>query len=69
MATLGEYLREVVRLNPASFRIVCPDHIASMLAGPLVEAFRRDAPSATFSVRPAYLDRALRAVRRQFTAP
>jgi DNA-binding transcriptional LysR family regulator len=46
------------------FRIVCPDHIASMLAGPLAEAFRREAPGATFSVRPAYLERALRAVRR-----
>jgi DNA-binding transcriptional LysR family regulator len=46
------------------FRIVCPDHIASMLGGPLAEAFRREAPNATFSVRPAYLERALRAVRR-----
>lgn len=46
------------------FRIVCPDHIASMLSAPLVEAFRREAPSATFSTRPAYLERALRAVRR-----
>lgn len=46
------------------FRIVCPDHIASMLGGPMAEAFRREAPNATFSVRPAFLDRALRAVRR-----
>ena len=46
------------------FRIVCPDHIASMLGGPLTEVFRREAPSATFSVRPAYLERAVRAVRR-----
>jgi len=45
------------------FRIVCPDHIASMLGGPLADAFR-EAPNATFSVRPAFLDRALRAVRR-----
>src|SRR5262249_25957871 len=43
---------------------VCPDHIASMLGGPLTQAFRREAPNATFSARPAYLDRALRAVRR-----
>jgi DNA-binding transcriptional LysR family regulator len=46
------------------FRIVCPDHIASMLGGPLAAAFGREAPSATFSVRPAFLSRALRAVRR-----
>jgi DNA-binding transcriptional LysR family regulator len=46
------------------FRIVCPDHMASMLGAPLAEAFRREAPNATFSVRPAYLQRALRAVRR-----
>ena len=46
------------------FRIVCPDHFATMLAAPLVEAFRREAPNATFSTRPAYLEHALRAVRR-----
>ena len=46
------------------FRIVCPDHITTLLAAPLVEAFRRDAPRASFSTRPAFLDRALRAVRR-----
>jgi DNA-binding transcriptional LysR family regulator len=46
------------------FRILCPDHIASMLGAPLAEAFRREAPNATFSVRPAFLDRALRAVGR-----
>ena len=46
------------------FRIVCPCHYASMLGAPLVEAFRREAPSATFSTRPAYLEHALRAVRR-----
>src|SRR5580658_1413 len=39
------------------FRIVCPDDIATLLAAPLVEAFRRAAPRASFSTRPAYLDR------------
>jgi DNA-binding transcriptional LysR family regulator len=46
------------------FRIVCPQDIATLLAVPLVETFRTQAPRATFSTRPAYLDRALRAVRR-----
>ena len=46
------------------FRIVCPCQFASMLGAPLVEAFRREAPNATFSTRPAYLEHALRAVRR-----
>jgi DNA-binding transcriptional LysR family regulator len=68
IAMLGSAVGRDAGFDPAHsnrrFRIVCPDHIASMLAGPLVEAFRREAPSATFSVRPAYLERALRAVRR-----
>jgi DNA-binding transcriptional LysR family regulator len=68
IAMLGQAVGGDGGFDPAAsnrrFRIVCPDHIASMLGGPLVEAFRREAPHATFSARPAYLDQALRAVRR-----
>jgi DNA-binding transcriptional LysR family regulator len=46
------------------FRIACPEDIASLIAQPLVAAFRREAPRATFSTRWAILDRALRAVHR-----
>ena len=46
------------------FRIACPEDIASLIAQPLIAAFRREAPSATFSTRWAILDRALRAVHR-----
>jgi DNA-binding transcriptional LysR family regulator len=46
------------------FRIACADPIACATAPALVEAFRREAPFATFSSRPAFLDQAPRAVRR-----
>jgi DNA-binding transcriptional LysR family regulator len=46
------------------FRIACADPIASVVAPALVDAFRRGAPFATFSSRSAFLDQALRAVRR-----
>jgi len=46
------------------FRIACADPIASIVAPALVNAFREEAPLATFSSRPAFLDAALRAVRR-----
>ena len=46
------------------FRIACPEDITSLICQPLIEAFRREAPSATFSTRWAILDRALRAVQR-----
>src|SRR5580658_1688359 len=46
------------------FRIACPEDIASLIAVPLLAAFRREAPRATFSTRWAILDRALRAVQR-----
>jgi DNA-binding transcriptional LysR family regulator len=68
LAMLGAAVGGDAGFDPAQshrrFRIVCPEHIASMLGGPLVDVFRREAPSATFSVRPAYLEGALRAVRR-----
>ncbi|HEY2710448.1 MAG TPA: LysR family transcriptional regulator [Caulobacteraceae bacterium] len=46
------------------FRIACPDHIGSLIGAGLVEAFRDEAPGATFSTRYAILDAALRAVHR-----
>jgi DNA-binding transcriptional LysR family regulator len=46
------------------FRIACPDDVATLLGEGMVEAFRAEAPMASFSVRPAILDRAMRAVRR-----
>jgi DNA-binding transcriptional LysR family regulator len=46
------------------FRIACPEDIASLIAQPLIAAFRSEAPHATFSTRWAILDRALRAVHR-----
>ena len=47
------------------FRIACPQDIASLVAQPLIAAFRREAPRATFSTRWAILDPALRAVNRR----
>jgi DNA-binding transcriptional LysR family regulator len=68
LAMMGEAVSEERGFDAARsrrrFRIVCPDHIATLLAAPLVEAFRREAPRACFSTRPAFLERALRAVRR-----
>jgi DNA-binding transcriptional LysR family regulator len=46
------------------FRIACPEDIASLIAQPLIAAFRSEAPRATFSTRWAILDAALRAVHR-----
>src|SRR5580704_15828657 len=46
------------------FRIACPEDIASLIAQPLIAAFRLEAPRATFSTRWAIHDRALRAVHR-----
>jgi DNA-binding transcriptional LysR family regulator len=68
LAMLGEAMSGEQRFDPAGshrrFRIVGADHIATLIAPPLVEIFRREAPNATFSVRPAYLANALRAVQR-----
>ena len=46
------------------FGIGCPEDVASLIGDRLVEAFRREAPRATFAARWAILDRALAAVRR-----
>jgi DNA-binding transcriptional LysR family regulator len=68
LALMGEAVSQNPAFEPARsrrrFRILCPDHLATLLAAPLVETFRREAPRATFSTRPAFLDRALRALRR-----
>ncbi|MGH7012479.1 MAG: LysR substrate-binding domain-containing protein [Caulobacteraceae bacterium] len=52
------------RVTRRRFRIACADPIASVIAPGLVQAFREEAPHAIFSSRPAFLDQALRAVRR-----
>jgi DNA-binding transcriptional LysR family regulator len=68
IALLGEAINGDTGFDPAGshrrFRIVGADHLATLIAPPLVEIFRREAPNATFSVRPAYLAQALRAVQR-----
>jgi DNA-binding transcriptional LysR family regulator len=68
IALLAEAMTGEAVFDPGAshrrFRIVCADHIATLIAPPLVEIFRREAPHATFSVRPAYLNNALRAVQR-----
>lgn len=68
IATVGAAVSRDQGFDPAAsrrrFRIVCPEHFATLIAVPLVEAFRRQAPGASFSTRPAFLERALRAVRR-----
>ena len=46
------------------FRIACPEDITTLIATALVDAFRREAPLATFSARWAMHARALRAVHR-----
>ncbi len=65
---IGAAVSDDSAFDPAAsrrrFRIACPDEIASLIGGRLVEAFRHEAPQASFSTRPAILERALRAVRR-----
>jgi DNA-binding transcriptional LysR family regulator len=46
------------------FRIGAPDWLATLIAPGLVDAFRSEAPGATFSTRWAITERALRAVHR-----
>jgi DNA-binding transcriptional LysR family regulator len=68
LALMDEAVSEDRAFDPSHsrrrFRLVCPDHLATLLGAPLVEVFQREAPLASFSTRPALLDRALRAVRR-----
>jgi len=46
------------------FRIGYADPIGTLIGPGLVNAFRAEAPLATFSMRPVYLEQALRAVQR-----
>ena len=46
------------------FRLAVADPIGTVIGPALVNAFRDEAPLATFSLRPAFLDQALHAVRR-----
>ncbi len=52
------------RTSRRRFRLACADPIESLIGPRLVEAFREEAPLATFSARWVVLDQALRAVRR-----
>jgi DNA-binding transcriptional LysR family regulator len=46
------------------FRLAVADPIGTLIGPALVNTFREEAPLATFSMRPAFLEQALRAVRR-----
>jgi DNA-binding transcriptional LysR family regulator len=46
------------------FRIAVADPIGTLIGPALVNSFRNEAPLATFSMRPGFLEQALRAVRR-----
>jgi DNA-binding transcriptional LysR family regulator len=52
------------RTTRRRFRLACADPIESLIGPRLVEAFREEAPLATFSARWVVLDQALRAVLR-----
>jgi len=68
IAAIGAAVTPDPQFDPAHsarrFRVVSPVQFVTELGPPLLEAFRTLAPHATFSTRPAFLDRALRAVRR-----
>jgi DNA-binding transcriptional LysR family regulator len=68
LEALGRAVGGEAAFEPATsrrrFRIACADPIASLIGPPLVQAFRDAAPRASFSIRPGFLDPALRAVRR-----
>jgi DNA-binding transcriptional LysR family regulator len=69
LEAIGEAVGAEVAFDPAvsrrRFRIACADPVASFVGPRLVETFRAEAPHATFSARPGFLDQALRAVRRR----
>jgi DNA-binding transcriptional LysR family regulator len=68
IALIGGVVSAETGFDPAQsrrrFRIACPDGVESLIAEPLVAAFRREAPRATFSTRWSVFERALRAVSR-----
>ncbi|HEV2363907.1 MAG TPA: LysR substrate-binding domain-containing protein [Caulobacteraceae bacterium] len=65
---IGQTVGEEAVFDPAvtrrRFRIACADPVESLIGPALVQAFRAEAPLATFTMRWAVLDRALRALRR-----
>ena len=70
-ALLGDIARTVgaepafdPALSRRRFRLAVADPIGSLIGPRLVDAFRQAAPLATFSIRPAFLDVAQRAVQR-----
>jgi DNA-binding transcriptional LysR family regulator len=68
LTLMGETLSSETGFDPARsrrrFRLACSEEIASLIGIDLVETFSHAAPRASFTVRWAILDRALRAVRR-----
>ena len=68
LEAIGETISAEPAFDPAvsrrRFKLAYADPIGSVVGPGLVAAFRAEAPNATFSVRPAFLDRALRSVRR-----
>ena len=68
LASAADVLGVATDFDPAgstrSFHLAAPEFLTALLAGPLLEAFRRNAPRARFAFRPLLGDDALRAVRR-----
>ena len=68
IAALGHAVAGEATFDPAQsnrrFRIGCPTQVATLVGDRIVETFRREAPRVSVAFRPAFLDRALRAVRR-----
>jgi DNA-binding transcriptional LysR family regulator len=68
IAALGRAVAGDPAFDPARstrrFRIGCPTQFATLVGDRIVDAFRQQAPHISMSIRPAYLERALRAVRR-----
>ncbi|HSZ52724.1 MAG TPA: LysR family transcriptional regulator, partial [Caulobacteraceae bacterium] len=68
IAALGRAVAGDPAFDPARstrrFRVGCPTQFATLFGDRIVEAFRQHAPRVSVSIRPAYLERALRAVRR-----
>ena len=68
IAALGHAVAGEPVFDPARssrrFRIGCPTQVITLVGDRIVETLRHTAPRVSVSIRPAYLDRALRAVRR-----
>jgi DNA-binding transcriptional LysR family regulator len=68
IAALGHAIAGEPAFDPARsnrrFRIGCPAQFATLFGDRIVQTLQQQAPRVSVSVRPAYLERALRAVRR-----